>query len=162
MEQQSLRTDDCPESVVKAYSNMVYRLAFSQTRNKSIADDIYQEVFLRYIRKKPNFESEKHRKAWLIRVTVNCCKKMWASSWIKKMVPLNETIVFEMKEETDLYRELQKLPNKYRAVIHLFYYEDLSIEEISEILNQKPSTVRTQLTRARYKLKEILKEDYDV
>lgn len=78
------------------------------------------------------------------------------------MVPLDESIVFEMKDESDLYYELQKLPIKYRAVIHLFYYEDMSIEEISESLNQKPSTIRTQLTRARYKLKEILGEDYDV
>lgn len=162
MKQQSLCTNNCLENVVKAYSNMVYRLAFSQTRNKSDADDIYQEVFLRYIRKNAHFETEEHRKAWLIRVTINCCKKMWTSSWIKKIVPLDETIVFEMKEETNLYYELQKLPMKYRAVIHLFYYEDLSIEEISKALNQKPSTIRTQLTRARYKLKKILKEDYDV
>ncbi len=165
MEPKSLRTDDCMDNVIKAYSNMVYRLAFSQTRNKSDADDIYQEVFFRYIRKKPQFETEEHRKAWLIRVTVNCCKKMWISSWRKKIVPLDETIIFEMEEETNIHYELQKLPLKYRAVIHLFYYEDLSIEEISESLNQKPSTIRTQLTRARYKLKEILKEDkedYDV
>lgn len=162
MEQQSLRTDDCIEDIIKAYSNMVYRLAFSQTRNKSDADDIYQEVFLRYIKSESRFETEKHRKAWLIRVTVNCCKKMWVSAWIKKIVPLNETVSFEMKEETDLHYELKKLPLKYRSVIHLFYYEDLSIEEISEVLNQRPSTIRTQLTRARYKLKEILKEDYNV
>ncbi len=162
MEQQSLPTDDCMEDIIKAYSNMVYRLAFSQTRNRSYADDIYQEVFMRYIRNKLQFETEKHRKAWFIRVTVNCCKKMWVSAWMKKIVPLNETISFEMKEETNLHYELQKLPMKYRAVIHLFYYEDLSVEAISEALNQKPSTIRTQLTRARYKLKEILKEDYNV
>lgn len=162
MEQQSLRTDGCLENVIKTYSNMVYRLAFSQTRNKSNADDIYQEVFFRYIRKKPQFETEGHRKNWFIRVTINCCKKMWVSAWIKKIVPLDENLVFERSEEINLHHELQKLPMKYRAVIHLFYYEDLSIEEVSEALNRKPSTVRTQLTRARYKLKEILKEDYDV
>lgn len=162
MEQRSLRTNDRIEDVIREYSNMVYRLAFSQTRNKSNADDIYQEVFFRYIRKKPQFETEQHRKAWLIRVTINCCKKMWTLSWIKKIVPLDETIAFEMEEEINLHYELQKLPLKYRTVIHLFYYEDLSIEEISEILKQKSSTIRTQLTRARYKLKEILKEDYDV
>jgi RNA polymerase sigma-70 factor (ECF subfamily) len=153
MEQQSLRTGDCMENVIKVYSNMVYRLAFSHTRSKSYADDIYQEVFFRYIRKKPQFETEKHRKAWFIRVTINCCKKMWASSWIKKIVPLDEPIIFEMKEENNLHYELQKLPIKYRSLLHLFYYEDLSIEEISETLNRKPSTIRTQLTRARYKLK---------
>ncbi|MPW24219.1 sigma-70 family RNA polymerase sigma factor [Alkalibaculum sp. M08DMB] len=149
-------------TVVKTFSDMVYRLAFSHTRNKSDADDIYQEVFLIYLRKKPQFKTEEHRKAWLIRVTINSCKKMWALPWRKKIVPLNETIVFETEEETNLHYELQKLPMKYRTVIQLFYYEDLSIEEISKALKQKPSTVRTQLTRARYKLKEILKEDYYV
>lgn len=162
MGQEPLDMDECLENVIKAYSNMVYRLAFSQTRNKTNADDIYQEVFFRYIRKKPHFETEEHRKAWFIRVTINCCKTMWASSWIKKVVPLDENIVFETKEETNLHYELLKLPTKYRTVIHLFYYEDLGIEEISKTLNKKPSTIRTQLTRGRYKLKEILKEDYDV
>lgn len=162
MEQQSLRTDDCIENVVKFYSNMVYRLAFSQTRNKSDADDIFQEVFMRYIKKQPQFETEEHRKAWLIRVTINCTKKLWASSWLKKTKPLDENMTFETREDTNLHYELQKLPIKYRVVIHLFYYEDLSIEEISSVLKRKPSTIRTQLTRARYKLKEILKEDYNV
>lgn len=162
MEQKSLHMDSCSESVVKAYSDMVYRLAFSQTRDRSTADDIYQEVFFRYIKKDPEFETEEHRKAWFIRVTINCCKKLWASSWIKKTVALDENIAFESKEENYLHHELLKLPMKYRAVVHLFYYEDLSIETISKTLNRKPSTIRTQLTRARYKLKEILKEDYDV
>ncbi|HOQ36128.1 MAG TPA: sigma-70 family RNA polymerase sigma factor [Acetivibrio sp.] len=162
MEQESFCANDSLESVINAYSNMVYRLAFSHTRDRCSANDIYQEVFLRYIRKRPQFETEKHRKAWLIRVTVNCCRKMWTSSWKKKIVPLDESIIFETKEETNLHYELQKLPVKYRTVIHLFYYEDLKVEEIGEILHKKPSTVRAQLTRARSKLKEILKEGYDV
>ncbi|WP_353094902.1 sigma-70 family RNA polymerase sigma factor [Tissierella praeacuta] len=154
--------DESIDNIVKTYSNMVYRLAFSHTRNKSDADDIFQEVFLRYIKNKPKFETEEHRKAWLIRVTINCAKKLWASSWIKKTQPLTDEIAFETEEDNNLHYELKKLPIKYRTVIHLFYYEDLSIEEISHILKQKPSTVRTQLTRGRRKLKEILKEDYDV
>lgn len=165
MKQEPLRTDGCLEDVIKVYSNMVYKLAFSQTRDKNTADDIYQEVFLRYIKKEPKFETEEHRKAWLIRVTINCCKKLWSSSWIKRTVALDENTMLEMfetKEENYLHCELIKLPMKYRAVIHLFYYEDLSVEDISKVLNRKPSTVRTQLTRARYKLKEILKEDYHV
>lgn len=162
MEPKQLNDDYCLERDIETYSSMVYRLAFSQTRNKSDADDIFQEVFFRYIRDKPVFETEKHKKAWLIRVTVNCCKKMWASAWIRKIVPMDENIIFETKEEINLHYELRKLPMKYRAVIHLFYYEDLSIEEISEILRKKPSTVRAQLTRARRRLKEIMKEGYDV
>jgi len=171
MELQSLCADDCLENVVKAYSDMVYRQAFSYVRNKSDADDIFQEVFLRYIKhikNKPQcklselFESEEHRKAWLIRVTVNCCKKMWVSAWKNKIVPLEDNIVFESEEENNLHYELMKLPVKYRTVIHLFYYENYSVEEIGKILKQNPSAVRMALTRARRKLKNILKEeDYD-
>jgi len=75
---------------------------------------------------------------------------------------MDEEIMFETKEETYLHCELKKLPMKYRVVIHLFYYEDLSIEKISEILNIKPSTVRAQLTRARQRLRKIMEEGYDV
>lgn len=162
MEQQSLNMDDCIENVVKAYSNMVYRLAYAQTRNKHDADDVFQEVFIRYIKKNPEFQTEEHRKAWLIRVTINCSKKLWASILRKRTEELDDSIIFEGKEDRNLDYELQKLPIKYRAVIHLFYYEDLSIEKISKVLRRKPSTIRTQLTRGRRKLKEILEEEYDV
>lgn len=160
MKIQSLRTDDCIDEVIEKYSTMVYRLAFNLMKSKHDADDIFQEVFLRYIRKKIEFENEEHRKAWLIRVTVNCSKKFWSSSWFKKTVPLEDTITFEMPEENNLHYALLKLPSKYRTVIHLFYYEALSVEEISKILNRKPSTVRMQLTRGRAMLKENLKGEY--
>jgi RNA polymerase sigma-70 factor (ECF subfamily) len=163
MNKQSLCTDDCIEDVIKAYSDMVYRQAFSYTRNKADSDDIFQEVFLRYIKNTTEFKEEEHRKAWLLRVTINCCKKMRASAWKNKIVPLEDNIIFESEEENSLHYELMKLPVKYRTVIHLFYYENYSVEEIGNILKQKPSAVRMTLTRARRKLKEILKEeDYDV
>lgn len=159
---QSLRTDDCAEKVIKYYADMVYRLAFARTGTKCDADEVFQEVFMRYIKKQPVFENEEHRKAWLIRVTINCSNKLWNSAWKRKIEPLAETIPFEAKEDIDLYNELQQLPKKYREVIHLFYYEDMSLDEISQALNRKNSTVRTQLTRARALLKNMLKEDYDV
>jgi len=170
MNPQSLPSNDCNciENVIKTYSNMVYRLAFSHTRNNSDADDIFQEVFLRYIKNNPEFNEEEHRKAWLIRVTINCCKKMYVSAWKNKIVPLEDNnsihaVEFESEEENSLHYELMKLPVKYRTIIHLFYYENYSAEEIGNILNQKPSAVRMTLTRARRKLKEILKEeDYNV
>jgi RNA polymerase sigma-70 factor (ECF subfamily) len=162
MKDVSIDINDNIDEVMTLYSNTVYRLALVQTKNKVDAEDVFQEVFLRYVRSKTHFQSEEHRKAWFIRVTVNFCKKLWASSWLRKTEPLDETITFEMQEETDLHHELLKLPMKYRTVIHLFYFEDMSIEEISKCLNQGSSTIRTQLTRARYKLKEYLKEDYDV
>lgn len=159
---QSLRTDDCAEKVIEFYADMVYRLAFARTGTKCEADDVFQEVFMRYIKKQPGFENEGHRKAWFIRVTINCANKLWNSAWKRKIEPLTEGMLFETKEDIDLYYELQQLPKKYREVIHLFYYENMSLEEISRALNRKNSTVRTQLTRARALLRNMLKEDYDV
>lgn len=142
MNEYSFRADDCPEKIIRLYSNTVYRLAFAKTRNKADADDIYQEVMMRYIRKKPHFESEEHRKAWFLRVTINCTKKLWSSAFRRYTEAFAEEMVFETKEENDLSDYLQKLPEKYRVVIHLFYYEDMSIEQISGLLSRNPSTVR--------------------
>lgn len=159
MEKQSLRTDDCPQSVIEYYSSMVYRLAFARTGTKHDADDVFQEVFLRYIKRNPCFEQEEHRKAWFLRVTINCCNNFWGSLWRKKTGELTADIEFETRENLELYTELQKLPPKYRELIHLFYYEDMSLEEISLLLGRKNSTVRTQLTRARAMLKEFMREE---
>ena len=159
MEQQSLRMDDSTEKVIQYYSDMVYRLAFARTGTKQDADDVFQEVFLRYVRKKPIFTDEEHRKAWLIRVTINCSNNFWSSLWNKRTQQLNEEIIFETKDTIDLFAELQQLPPKYREVIHLFYYEDMSLEEISLALHRKNATVRTQLTRARAMLKKFMKEE---
>ena len=144
----SLRTDDCIDEVVDKYSNMVYRLALAHMKTKHDAEDVFQDVFLRYISKPRAFESEEHRKAWLIRVTINRCRSLW-SAWFRKTETLDEAMVFETEEENDLFGYLTLLPQKYRSVIHLFYYEDLSVKQISEILNAKESTVRAWLTRAR-------------
>ena len=147
------------EAVVRRYSEMVYRLARSQVRTRADAEDLYQEVFLRYFRAAPDFESEEHRKAWLLRVTLNCAKKFWASAWVRHTVPLEETEPFSEPEDRQLYEALQSLPGKYRVVLHLFYYEDLSTEEIGRLLGRRSATVRTQLTRARRLLREIMRED---
>jgi RNA polymerase sigma-70 factor (ECF subfamily) len=147
------------ESVVKKYADMVYRLAFAQVRSKSDADDIFQEVFLRYVQSKVVFESEEHRKAWLIRVTVNCAKKHWSSAWHRKTVPLEDSYPFELPEETGVNEAMWKLAPKYRSVIHLFYYEGYSVAEIGSILGARESTIRTQLTRARARISDLLKGD---
>lgn len=159
MGQPSLELDDCVENVIRYYADMVYRLAFARAGTKYDADDIFQEVFLRYVKKRPAFTSEEHRKAWLLRVTVNCSNKFWNSFWKKKVQGLSEDLVFQEQESMELYEELQKLPPKYREVIHLFYYENMPLEEISRVLNRKNSTVRTQLTRARAMLREFMKEE---
>ena len=140
---------------------MIYRLAFSQTQNKNDADDVFQEVFLRYIKGRKTFESEEHEKAWLIRVTINCSKKLWNSAWFRHTVALDENISFEMPQENEIYHALLQLPQIYRTVIHLFYYEDMSVAQISGVLGMKDSAVRTRLTRARDLLRTRLKGDFD-
>lgn len=164
MQLHSLRTSECIDEIISLYSDMVYRLAFSHTGSRHDADDIYQEVFIRLINFDTAFVSEEHRKAWLIKVTINCCNKLWSSAWRRRAVlweeeSNTETKAFEIPEETALFYALQKLPAEYRVAIHLFYYEELSIREIAQILNEKESTIRSRLTRSRKKLKSLLKEE---
>ncbi|MDR0491568.1 MAG: sigma-70 family RNA polymerase sigma factor [Oscillospiraceae bacterium] len=156
---QSLRTSDCVDEVIEKYSNMVYRLALAHTGVKHNADDIFQNVFLAFISKPRIFNDEEHLKAWLIRVTINKCKSLKSSAWSQRIEPLNDSMVFETKDETDLFEYLALLPEKYRSVIHLFYCEELSIKQICVILKARESTVRTWLTRARAILREKLKGD---
>lgn len=157
----SFSTDDQINDVLTRYSNMVYRLALSRTRNIADAEDILQEVFLRLIHKKPQFENEEHRKAWLIRVTVNCSSKLLTSAWFRRTVPLEEELKFQTREKSDVYYAVIELPLKYRTVIHLYHYEDMSISQISDVLAIKESTIKSLLLRARQMLKTKLKGDFD-
>ena len=143
--------------MIEKYSDLVYRIALTRTNNKSDSEDIFQEVFLRITKKMPVFETEEHEKAWVIRVTLNCSNTLLTSNWRKKTGELDENIVFETKDRHDIYYEVAKLPVKYRTVIYLFYYEGYKINEIAKILNTNESTVKTQLARAREKLKENMK-----
>ncbi len=153
------------EEIINKYSSMVYKLIYCHIQIKSYVDDIFQEVFLKYIKYNKPFTNEEHRKAWIIRVTINCCYSLNSSSWLKKTVTLEDNLYEHIDEKTDnkidMQRLLLKIPEKYRTVIHLFYYEDLSVEQISFILKIKHSTVRTQLTRARAMLKDLMEGEDD-
>lgn len=162
MSRESLCADDL--DMINKYSDMVYRMAYSLVKNKYDAEDIHQEVFVRYIKKRPEFASEDHEKAWFLRVTVNLCKNLWKTAWRQKVVSMGEDLeeniesieATEASQENEIIEVVKKLPHKYRVVIHLFYYEELSVEEIAGVLQMKPATVRTHLTRARAKLKVML------
>lgn len=161
MQKKDVFSDEA-ETVILRNSDLVYKLAFSQMKNKDDADDVFQEVFCRYIKKKQIFDSEEHEKAWFIRVTLNCCKTVMKSFWKTKVDEIDENFVVPQTEKEDLSEALLKLPKKYNAVLHLFYYEDLSVEEISAIFKTSQSNVRMMLTRARRALKEILeRSEYD-
>ena len=152
-----------PEEAVGQYGDLVYRLAYAKTGSRSDADDIYQEVFLRYLRKKPQLESEEHAKAWFLRVTINCMKSFWGSSFRRRSVPLDESLPTEdHPSDGTMESYLRRLPEQYRSVIHLFYFEGLSVAEIAADLNAPEGTVRSQLSRGRALLREALKEEIEL
>ena len=142
----------------KKHSDMVYRLAVARVKNKYDADDVLQEVFLRFIKAKDKVENEEHLKALLIRITINCSKSMLTSSWFKRTEPLSESFCVS-DEYSDTLDAVMRLPQKNRTVIHLHYYMGYSVDEIASILKTKPSTVKSQLHRARQKLKLDLEGD---
>lgn len=157
------QTKEYKHTVIEKYFNMIYKLALAQTKDITHAEDVTSDVFLRYMQSEKVFETDEHIKAWLIRVTINCSRNVFSSSWFKKTVPLEETIPAEMpEEESDVYLAVMKLPSKYRTVIHLFYYEELSIAEISECLGANESTVKSQLSRGRAMLRESLKGEIEI
>ena len=138
------------DEIVNKYADMVYRIALTQVKSTYDAQDIFQEVFLRLLKHIDTIESEEHLKAWLIRVTLNCAKTNLTSAWRRNTQPMEneaEMAVFETREQLDLYEHLQKLPKKYRTVLYLFYYEELSIKEICETTGQKEPTVKSQLSK---------------
>lgn len=147
--------------LVQKYFDMVYKIALSRTGNVQYAEDTVQETFLRFLRTEKEFETEEHVKAWLIKVTINCSKNIFLSSWHKKTTPLTENISFDSPEKSEVYYATLALPQKYRTVIHLFYYEDMSVKQIADMLGTKESTIKSQLHRGRELLKENLKGEYE-
>lgn len=143
------------------YQDMVYRIALHQTGNPADGEDAVQEVFLKLFTCSVPFEGEDHLRRWLIRVTVNHCRDLQRSPWKRRRVSLDALPVepsFQEPEQAELYREVMALPEKYRTVLYLFYYEELSVREISEVLGIRTTAVTTRLSRARTKLKERLAE----
>ena len=146
---------------IEEYADMVYRIALTRCRCIENAEDVFQEVFMRFSIKSPKFESKEHEKAWLIRVTINLTKNVRESAWNRKVVRLDESMVFNTKEENDVYSTVCELPQNYRTVIYLFYYEGYKVKEISNILNKNEGTIKTWLFRAREILREKLEGGFD-
>ena len=167
------------EAVIRTYSDMVYRIAYARTGNREDADDIYQEVFLRYIRRNPEFRSEEHAKAWFIKVSINCARKFMgkrqknaetSGDLTDALLPQEndsgalaggtvEEQLLDKEKASQLHRELQKLDSDTRLLLHLYYFEELKTKEIARLLHKSESAVRVALSRARVKLKIQAKED---
>lgn len=166
MDERSLRTGDPVHDTIQKYSDMVYRLAFCKTQNRFDAEDIYQDVFMKLFSEERHFESEEHKKAWLIRTTVNTSINYLKSAWRRYTVCENENLpaarsAGQNPQQEKLMTALKKLSEKYRVVLYLHYYEELSTDKIAEITGASPSAVRSQLMRGRKKLKRMI-EDKEV
>lgn len=148
------------------YSNDVLRLSFSFTKNIYESEDITQLVFIKLFKELKKDSNKEYGKKWLLKVTANECKNNFKIAWKRKIVlqdefNQNETTLKETLKNDKLSDALLKLSSKYRNIIYLYYYEGYKIDEISEILNLKPSNIKSLLSRGRKKLKEYMEENKD-
>ncbi|MDR2957377.1 MAG: sigma-70 family RNA polymerase sigma factor [Coriobacteriales bacterium] len=155
------QVDSSAEAIVKRQENRLLRIAVAITGNKTVAEDIVQDAFVKLIEKQPHFRTTGHETAWLVKVTVNLSRSHLRSHWWNKTVGLLDDYPAANNEQRDLMQIVLSLPPKYRIVIHLYYYEGCSTREIASITNQKESTVREQMTRARRMLKVYLEGESD-
>lgn len=147
------------EQIVRTYADMIYRIACRYVKNPTDADDVFSEVFLSYFKKERVFESEEHRKAWLIRVTINCAKDLLGKrvQWTEYNEELvGEQTAADKDDYMDLYAAIERLSPEYREVIKLYYLDDLSVKQIAQILDKNENTVKTHLSRAREYLRPLL------
>ncbi len=138
----------------------VYRVAMLYLKKPSDAEDVVQNVFIKYIERPVSFEDLEHEKAWFITVTRNKCKDVLKNFWRSRVdfIPVPERAADE-DDGLDLSPYIMKLSPKYREVLYLYYYEEYPIKEMSQILKRNVSTIQTQLASARNKLKKILEEE---
>lgn len=149
------------EILVEQYRDNLYAVAFNVCKNAQDAEDVVQDTFIQYWSHQKDFQSEQHIRAWLIRVAINKAKNKRNTFFRKNTLPLEdyiETLTFESNESCELFETVMRLPEKYRIVIHLFYYEDYSVQEIAGILKLTPANVKVRLSRGRLLLRNVLKE----
>ncbi len=150
-------------SAVKQNNKRIYLIALSITQNSSDAEDVMQNVFLKLWKYNKPFNNEEHLKKWLTAVSVNESRDYIKNPFRKRKLPLDHAVniaVFDKTQNIDLFRAIMSLDTKERTIIHLFYYEDMSVADISQILKLKKSAVKTRLCRARKKLKTILGDEW--
>lgn len=152
------------QELVDEYKDNIYAVAFNVCKNAQDAEDVVQDTFISYYTEKKEFENRQHIRAWLIRVAINKAKNVNRTFWRRNVLSLKDyigTLEFDTSESEELFSAVMKLPGKYRIVIHLFYYEDYSVNEIADILNISVSNVKVRLSRGRSMLRECLKEEWE-
>ena len=151
-------------ALAEKYMDMIFRLAFSWLKSPADADDVTQNVLLSLYRTDYQFESDEHVRSWLMKVTVNECRKVWRRPFRshENIDDYAETLAFEDPSYQDLFEAIMQLDRDKRTVIVLYYIEGYSIKEIAEILNVPAATIGTRLARARAKLAQYLKEEESI
>lgn len=159
-----MRSEEEVNRVIEEYADTVKRVCFLYLKNYADTEDIFQKVFLKYALSSAVSENAEHEKAWFIRVTINECKDLLKSFFRKRTVPLEEAMQqmhIENSDHLEVMEAVLKLPEKYRNVIYLHYYEGYTAPQISKILSKNVNTIYTLLTRARELLKKELGGDGD-
>lgn len=147
--------------ILDTYGDTILRYAYSYLHNRSDTEEVLQDTLIQFLKTRPVFESDEHEKAWLLRVAGNLCKNRLKYNSLRQTDELREELIAEQREDLSfIWDAVQALPVQYREVIHLFYREGYSTREISQILGRKEATIRSDLSRGRGKLKELLKEAY--
>lgn len=150
------------EAILNTYGNHILRYAYSYLHNMSDAEEVLQDTLVKFLQTAPAFETPQHEKAWLLRVAGNLSKNRLSYNKVRAADELSEELTVEGQEELSfVWDAVKALPEKLRAVIHLFYHEGYSTAEIAQLLGRNEATVRSDLHRGRARLKETLKEAYD-
>ena len=152
------------QTLAETNRDRLFAAAFQVCGNAADAEDAAQEALLRYHISEKQFESEQHIRAWLLRVAINCAKNVSRSFFRRNTVPLEDymdSLEFDSGESREIFREVMSLPETYRLVIHLYYYEDYTVAEIGRILGLTESNVKVRLSRGRQLLKKALQEVWD-
>lgn len=151
------------DKLAAKYKDSVFRAAFSICQNPEDAEDIVQDTFLKYFESNRQFESEEHIKAWLLRTAINKSKNTLRTFWHRNRSTFEDymdQLPFQEPEDHEMLETVMSLPEAYRIVIYLYYYEDYSVKEIAKVLGKPENTIKSHLYRARKTLKDILKEDW--
>ncbi|MBQ8514038.1 MAG: RNA polymerase sigma factor [Ruminococcus sp.] len=147
-------------SLVETHAQSLAKLAFTYMKNMTDAEDIVQDVFLTYYQKQPDLSSDEHRKAWLIRTTINRCKNQLKSVWRKQRSELPEAIPApDTLPDSALMEAVLSLKETYRTPLHLHYFEGYTAKEIAEILGIREAAAAKRIARARSKLKAALEQN---
>lgn len=162
--QNNLRSDAFLYDAMERCGDAVYRLALCRLGGRADAEDVYQEVFLRLLRDTTDFRDDEHLKAWLLRVTVNCCNDLCRSAWFRRTAPLEaapDAAAPAQDGNDELWQAVRTLPDDLRIVVWLHYVEGYGTDEIAPLVGCRPATVRTRLHRARKKLRIELEGNDD-